>query len=82
MKIVFEGSELKEGIIKVRLDGGCGYGFRIIESNCPFNPEALYVSNGNVTYTSYTSLKQLCQYDGHFLHCIMMIQKDFLVTFM
>ena len=46
-------------------DGGCGYGFRIKEASCPFNPEALYVSDGNVTYPSYTSLKQLCQFDGH-----------------
>ena len=49
-------------------DGGCGYGFRLKEAGCgyspnyTFNPKVLYVKiNG-----SYTSLRNLCEYDGHF----------------
>ena len=48
-------------------DGGCGYGFRLKEAGCgyspnyTFNPKVLYVKiNG-----SYTSLRNLCEYDGH-----------------
>lgn len=48
-------------------DGGCGYGFRLKEAGCgyspnyTFNPRVLYVKIGD----TYTSLHNLCEYDGH-----------------
>lgn len=49
-------------------EGGCGQGFKLKESGCDYSPD--YNFDPRILYVqidgSYTSLSNLCEYDGHF----------------